>query len=433
MWEVLLRDEKTKATRIRRCRILISAVGSLSVPRKCELPGAESFEGPLFHSAEWDHSFDWAGKDVVVLGNGCSATQFVPIMAQSVSRIVQFARQAHYLAERPNPVYSPSFLAVMRYVPGAMRLYRFYHYAMMEADFSGFHQVTGARIRQGLKEENERYVRRMAPERYWDALIPKHEIGCKRKVMDTDYLVTLHKDNVELVHDDPVVQIEEEGVRTRSGNFVRADAIVLATGFEVSRMLSPMEIIGADGASLNQYWDRQHRGAPQAYFGTCVPGFKNFATLFGPNTTTGHLSVIYTVECQINFVLRLLDPILSKRGRSRVTSVDVKADAAIDDSQWTQSKLKDLVWASGCTSWALHDTTGFNVAMYPEFQFMVSFLWENAERSYLVDKDICSFGYEAFSFLRRTSNTNICLVVASARRALLSVVGAQSNVSGSPY
>lgn len=52
----------------KRSRILISAVGALSVPRECEIKGAERYQGKLFHSAKWDHSFDWAGKDVVVVG-----------------------------------------------------------------------------------------------------------------------------------------------------------------------------------------------------------------------------------------------------------------------------------------------------------------------------------------------------------------------------
>lgn len=68
LWEVTVKDEKTKQTRMWRCRILVSGVGSLSIPRKCEIPGAESFKGPLFHSAQWDHSFDWTDKNVVVLG-----------------------------------------------------------------------------------------------------------------------------------------------------------------------------------------------------------------------------------------------------------------------------------------------------------------------------------------------------------------------------
>lgn len=279
LWEVTVKNEQTKQTSLRRCRVLVSAVGSLSIPKNCETPGAKSFKGPLFHSAQWDHTFDWTDKDVVVLGNGCSATQFVPVMANKAHSLTQFARQPHFLAERPNPIYSSTFKAIMRYVPLAMRLYRLKLYADMEKDFAGFDIDTGAGVRQTLKEENRKYVQRMAPEKYWDALIPKHEIGCKRKVMDTDYLACLYRDNVELVHDDPVDSIVEDGVRTRSGRTVKADAIILATGFEVFRMLFPMQIFGEDGISLNDYWDSNHDGAAQAYLGTAVPGFKNFFTM----------------------------------------------------------------------------------------------------------------------------------------------------------
>ncbi|KAK5126770.1 hypothetical protein LTR85_009704 [Meristemomyces frigidus] len=374
-WEVTVKNQKTKETYVRRAKIVVSAVGSLSVPQKCEIPGADDFKGPLFHSALWDHSFDWKDKDVVVLGNGCSATQFVPIMAPNTKTLTQFARQAHFLAERPNPVYSDAFKTFMRYVPGAMRAYRFKLYADMEKDFAGFDIESGGKIRQGLKEENEKYVKKMAPEKYWDALIPKHEIGCKRKVMDTEYLATLHRSNVELIHDDPVDRITETGVRAKSGREVKADAIVLATGFEVSRMLFPMQIIGQGGVSLNEHWDTQHQGAAQAYMGTCVPGFPNFFTLMGPNTVTGHLSVIYTVECQINFILRLVEPILKSlhspsRGLREITAVDVKPESATRHINWLQSRLSKLVWSSGCTSWALDPKTGLNIAMYPEYQFL---------------------------------------------------------------
>jgi cation diffusion facilitator CzcD-associated flavoprotein CzcO len=38
------------------------------VPKECDVEGKETFKGKMFHSAKWDHSFDWSGKDVVVLG-----------------------------------------------------------------------------------------------------------------------------------------------------------------------------------------------------------------------------------------------------------------------------------------------------------------------------------------------------------------------------
>lgn len=378
-WETTLRDQRTKETFTKRSRILVSGVGNLSVPRDCEIPGADKYQGSLFHSALWDHKFDWKDKDVVVLGNGCSATQFVPVMAEDAKTITQFARQAQYLAERPNPVYSSAFKALMRYMPFAMRLYRFKLYADMEKDFASMETEGGAQIRQGLIEENERYVKRMAPEKYWDALIPKHEIGCKRKVMDTNYLSCLHRSNVELIASDPVTELTTHGVKTASGRELPADAIVLATGFQVFRMLFPMEIHGRGGTSLQAFWDEHHQGAAQAYLGTCIPNFPNFFTLMGPNTVTGHLSVIYTVECQINFMLRLLDPLIKSKQKQTsllptlsppTNVVAVTPSAAALDSAWLQRSLSKLVWSSGCTNWALDPATGMNIAMYPGYQFM---------------------------------------------------------------
>jgi hypothetical protein len=140
----------------------------------------------------------------------------------------------------------------------------------------------------------------------------------------------------------------------KSGREVKADAIVLAIGFATQQMLCPMEIVGRDGLSLNKYVRHHHtylkvalmyttQGVIQAYFGTVVPQFPNFFIIMGPNAVTGHLSVIYTVECQFNFTLRLLDPILkslpSYRSRSSIpllapspATVEVKPEAAVADA-----------------------------------------------------------------------------------------------------
>ncbi|KAF2031252.1 hypothetical protein EK21DRAFT_63566 [Setomelanomma holmii] len=282
VWVVTVLNLQTKERVVRRAKVLVSGVGSLSVPKECDLPGVETFKGKLFHSAQWDHNFDWEDKDVVVLGNGCSATQFLPIMANEpnpVRKITQFARQAQYLSERESPIYSDAFKVTMRYVPLAMRLYRFKHYYDMERDYAGFSIESGRSIRQSLAQENEAYVKRMAPRNYWDALIPKTEIGCKRKVLDTEYLKSLWRENVELVSNDPVDRITETGVVTRSGREVRADAVVLAIGFATQQMLCPMEIVGREGVSLNEHWDTTTQGVAQAYFGTVIPSFPNFFIL----------------------------------------------------------------------------------------------------------------------------------------------------------
>jgi hypothetical protein len=106
--------------------------------------------------------------------------------------------------------------------------------------------------------------------------------------------------------------------------------------------------------------------------------------MMGPNTVTGHLSVIYTVECQINFTLRLIAPIIrslpSYRSASLLPSflaaptytIEVRLDAARKDSKWTQTEAKKLVWASGCVNWAVDERTGMN-NMVPTPKYKIDF------------------------------------------------------------
>lgn len=67
-WLVTVKNQNTKETYTVRSKALVSAVGSLSVPNPCDIPGVDRFQGKLFHSAQWDNSFDWQDKEVVVVG-----------------------------------------------------------------------------------------------------------------------------------------------------------------------------------------------------------------------------------------------------------------------------------------------------------------------------------------------------------------------------
>ncbi|CAM1508634.1 Fc.00g054820.m01.CDS01 [Cosmosporella sp. VM-42] len=380
-WLVKVQDTKNSQVIERRYKVLVSAVGALSIPRKCDIPGAGNFKGRLFHSAEWDHTFDWSGKEVIVIGNGCSATQIVPVIAEgdgAVTKVTQFSRQAHWLADRPNPQYSPLFKWIMRWIPFAMRSYRAMLYWEKESGFRGFDITTGAEIREGWSSEAANYIRKNGPEKYREFLVPKTEIGCKRRVNDTDYLRCLHYDNVELIHNDSVLEIEESGVKTASGRLISADAIVLANGFEAQKFLFPMEIHGKNEETIEQHWDRVSEGASSAYLGTCISGFPNFFILMGPNTLSGHLSVIYTTECQINFTLRILQPLMRylRRSRSALPTprtapdvVEVKSSAEERDISTVQKKASRLVWATGCTSWFIEPRTKRNSIMYPDWQY----------------------------------------------------------------
>jgi cation diffusion facilitator CzcD-associated flavoprotein CzcO len=66
-------------------QIFVSAVGALHVPHYPELPGLHNFQGPAFHSAQWDHSVDLTGKTVAVVGTGASSVQFIPHVAKKLA------------------------------------------------------------------------------------------------------------------------------------------------------------------------------------------------------------------------------------------------------------------------------------------------------------------------------------------------------------
>ncbi len=78
-------------------KVLISGMGGLSIPRDVEIDGVENFKGKIFHSAKWDESVDFTDKNVVVIGNGCSATQAVPLIAKKAKRVTQIAKAKHWV------------------------------------------------------------------------------------------------------------------------------------------------------------------------------------------------------------------------------------------------------------------------------------------------------------------------------------------------
>lgn len=100
--------------------------------------------------------------------------------------------------------------------------------------------------------------------------------------------------------------------------------------------------------------------------------------MMGPNTLSGHLSVIYTTECQINFTMRVISPILKSLHprmswiptMGKLTDVvEVKPEAEMRDINETQEKAKSLVWATGCTSWFIDPKTNRNTIMFPDWQY----------------------------------------------------------------
>jgi cation diffusion facilitator CzcD-associated flavoprotein CzcO len=101
-------------------------------------------------------------------------------------------------------------------------------------------------------------------------LIPKFPVGCRRITPGVGYLPALHEENVQVVTD-RIVEILPEGIKIRSGEVIDVDAIVCATGFDVS-FQPRFPIIGRDG-NLQDIWKKN---LPKAYMSCAVPGMPNY-------------------------------------------------------------------------------------------------------------------------------------------------------------
>ena len=64
--------------------VVITAVGAFTTPKWPPIAGLRDFDGPVVHTSQWDPSVDLAGKRVAVIGNGASAMQLVPAIADTV-------------------------------------------------------------------------------------------------------------------------------------------------------------------------------------------------------------------------------------------------------------------------------------------------------------------------------------------------------------
>lgn len=53
------------------CKVLIAAVGRLVNPNPLDIPGLQSFNGEVVHSAQWRGDVTLKDKNIAVIGNGC--------------------------------------------------------------------------------------------------------------------------------------------------------------------------------------------------------------------------------------------------------------------------------------------------------------------------------------------------------------------------
>ena len=317
------------------------------------IPGAESFDGASFHSADWDHSVDLSDRRVAVVGTGASAIQLVPAIQQQVGHLDVFQRSAPYLLPRLDRKYSAVQHKLFELLPVTLLAERGVWYGVVEGLSVAW--VYSKPLAAVVRRVSFHHMSRQAASRpgLFVKVWPDYPIGCKRILFSSDYLPALTQPNVELVTDQ-ITRITPAGIVTADGVEHPADVIIWGTGFRGTEFLAPIQITGIHGHDLHEQWSDGAR----AYYGMSVPHFPNLLIMYGPNTNTGSGSIIYFLEAQARYLRRYVDHVAAVGA-----PITLRPEVEASFDQRIQAELASSVW-SGCSSW-YRDASGRITSNWP--------------------------------------------------------------------
>lgn len=337
---------------------VITAVGQLNRPAMPPIDGLERFRGPVFHTACWDRSIELKGKRVAMIGTGASGMQTGPSIAPEVAHLTVFQRTPHWAMNNPNyhKEVNPGTIWTLEYIPYYAQWMRF---QLFWASSDGFHASLQMDPEWpmpdcSLNEANHKmreliidYVRKELEDdkELLAKVIPSYPPYGKRMLRDNYWYRMLKRPNVELVTG-RISHITKDAIVTEDGTSHPADVIILATGFQASKMLWPMEIKGRNGRTIRDIWGDDD---PRAYLGITVPGFPNLFVTYGPNTNLAHGgSIIFHLECQVRYILQALREMVEQG----YVTLEVRPDVHDGYNKLVDEKCRNMVWAHpGVTSW----------------------------------------------------------------------------------
>lgn len=220
-------------------------------------PGLAAFEGVLIHPQHWPEDADFADKDVVVIGSGATAATLVPALAGKCGSLTMLQRTPTYFYSGSN---SNPLADELR---------------ALDVEPMWIHEIVRRKI---LKDQRQQTELALAyPREARDALI-----GAVREQLGDDVDVARHftppydpwRQRIAFVPDgdlfkgvrsgavrlltDTIERFERDQIVLGSGQTVRADVVIAATGFDLAPLGDVPVIV--DGRRLDVSQELTWRG-----------------------------------------------------------------------------------------------------------------------------------------------------------------------------
>jgi cation diffusion facilitator CzcD-associated flavoprotein CzcO len=333
-------------------RYLVMATGNLTVGKRPDIKGLDSFRGRWMLSNDWPlDEVSVEGRRVAVIGTGSTGTQIVEAVGGRAGHLYVFQRSAHYTFPARNHPLTPDdqretqsaseLREVFCDLPGGTRMpvptRPFSDYTPEEAtavlekqwDTGGqaiMFQFTDQSRNTEAAEFVSGFVRdkirgRFADQDLAESLIPGYPMGVKRIALESHFYETLQRDDVTLVNlkKEPLVEVTETGIRTEAGLY-EVDLIIFAIGFVAfNGALDSAGVVNEAGERPTDKWSR----GPRTLLGLMTPGFPNMFVPTGP----GSPSVIANLIVQNEFALDWIGDLIAYADRNGYRSVEPTEEA----------------------------------------------------------------------------------------------------------
>ncbi|MEV0334906.1 NAD(P)/FAD-dependent oxidoreductase [Nocardia sp. NPDC050717] len=336
-WQVTVAD----GTRL-SADFVIAATGVLHHPFTPDLPGLDSFEGTVVHTARWDDALVTAGRRVAVIGSGSTGVQVVSALQPEAARLLQFTRTPQWVLWAPMGLRRSALVAKALAASPALHD-RVYAAALWASGILADVALRPTWRRRAVQELARWSLRvQVRDKALRESLTPGYQPLCKRQVLSGSYYRAIQADNAGLVTD-AITEITPAGIRTADGREHAVDVIVFATGFHPHNYMRPMNLRGRDGLTIDQAWAK----GPRAYRMSAIPGFPNLFTVLGPNSPTGSISLQYSAELTARYITRWL----RRFAAGEFDTVEVTEEATTRFTDAVTEAMGPTVWNTGCNSW----------------------------------------------------------------------------------
>lgn len=335
------------------CKHVVAATGSLSAPNLPDWPDRETYQGEIYHTAQWpDEQPDLKDKRVGIIGTGSTGIQVSPILAERSKHLTVFQRTPAFSMPSGNRPMDDEHERSWKdnYSERREQMLDTYGVSLIDYPTKSAHDYTPEEqveiLEEGWKSKsafqmilsftdvltdpaaNEvvcEFVRNKIRDMVEDPetaekLCPtSYPIGAKRLCIDNGYYEMYNRENVSLVDVKtvPITGFTQTGLKTDEEEY-ELDVIVTATGFDaVTGALSRIDIEGVGGIKLSEKW----RDGPTCNLGFMVAGFPNLFMIHGPLSPGALSQMITTGEWQVDFVADVIND-LEKDEYSRIETYE---------------------------------------------------------------------------------------------------------------